>query len=55
LECTQNRDQVRDLLARHGFQSFVWDNNKQVLQLVTFDDVVAARNVILRRRPWVKK
>jgi FkbM family methyltransferase len=54
LECSQNREQVRDLLARHGFQTFVWDNAKQALRLVAFDDVVATSNIILRRQPWMK-
>jgi FkbM family methyltransferase len=55
LECTQNRVQVWDLLSQHGFQSFVWDNTKQALQLVAFEDVVATSNIILRRQPWTKK
>lgn len=55
LECTQNRGQVRDLLARHGFQGFVWDRVKQALCPVVFDDVVATSNIILRRQPWIKK
>lgn len=51
LECTQNREQVRDFLARHGFQCFVWDCARQALRSVVFDDVVIINNIILRRQP----
>lgn len=52
LECTQNRTQVRELLGRHGFQSYVWDPDAQVLRSVAFDEGVGAGNIILRRHPW---
>ena len=55
LECTHNRDQVRDLLVWHGFQCFVWDCVGQVLRPAIYDEVVATSNMVLRRQPWNPK
>lgn len=52
LECTHNREQVRNLLARYGFQCFHWDCVGQVLRPVIYDEVVATSNIVLRRQPW---
>ncbi|MBX3052998.1 MAG: FkbM family methyltransferase [Caldilineaceae bacterium] len=49
LECTQNRQQVQNLLDRHGFQYFKWDCDEQILKPSTFDEAVVTGNVIVRR------
>jgi len=50
LECTQNREKVRDLLARHGFQFFVWNCVERALKPVIYDEVIATSNIVLRRQ-----
>ncbi len=55
LECTQNRDQVRDLLVRHGFQCFVWDGVERALRPVVFDEAIATGSIVLRRQQWDSK
>lgn len=51
-ECSQNREQVRDLLVRHGFKCYVWDCVGRILKPVVFDEAVLTSNVILRRHNW---
>ena len=53
LEYAQNRDQLWDWLARHGFQCYVWDCTKRILKQVIFDEVAMVNSLILRRQPWV--
>jgi FkbM family methyltransferase len=54
LECSQNREQVWNLLARHGFQSFLWDRIGRVLRPAIYDESIAENNIILRPQSMVK-
>jgi hypothetical protein len=50
LECTQNQEQVRDLLAQWGFQCFIWERTMKILKPVMYDKVIGGKNIILRRK-----
>lgn len=49
LECTKNREQVRDFLERKGFKCFVWDSSTRNLHPAIYSDVVSTSNVVFRR------
>jgi FkbM family methyltransferase len=50
LECTHNREQVRDFLEGQGFRSFLWDDKDNALKSTLFDKATVTSNIVLRRQ-----